>query len=171
MLSFKYLSFITEIHQRRVRSEPVYLNDEEGIAALERIFSPSSDSLEQKSAKIAFTHLQRVGVFLVFGIHIVISLCCSLKLYSNNTFLFQTLVHEIKAQDDGPKNRTFLKEIMRYLLKKVTEATDNNFVYNILAKPQFSCPLFRLLTTLHPNSKSLGFLAMVNVFISQIKSL
>lgn len=113
--------------ERRVRPEPVYLSDEEGIAALERIFNPANDSFEQKSAKIAFTHLQR------------------------------TLVHEIKAQDGALKNRSFLKEVMRYLLKRV--AIDKFFVHHIIAKPQFSCPLFRLLTTLHPHSTSLVILA------------
>lgn len=110
---------------KRFRSEPVYLTDEEGVAALEKIFSPNSGSYEQKNKKIIFTHLQR------------------------------TLVHEMRAQDG--KHRSFLKEVMRYLLKKVT--IDKGFVHQILAKPQFSCPLFRLLTTLHPYSTSLTILA------------
>ena len=63
----------------------------------------------------------------------------------------------MRAQDG--KHRSFLKEVMRYLLKQVT--IDKAFVHQVIAKPQFSCPLFRLLTTLHPYSTSLTILAKV----------
>uniref|UniRef100_A0A023EZS6 Uncharacterized protein n=1 Tax=Triatoma infestans TaxID=30076 RepID=A0A023EZS6_TRIIF len=73
------------------------------------------------------------------------------------TNLQRTLVHEIRSREGGATSSNFVIEIIRYLLTRV--ASDRSFVSAILSWPQYSCPLFRLLATIAPNSRSLTLLA------------
>uniref|UniRef100_T1HRR4 DUF3677 domain-containing protein n=1 Tax=Rhodnius prolixus TaxID=13249 RepID=T1HRR4_RHOPR len=86
--------------------------------------------------------------------------CDSSSIKSNRilfTNLQRTLVHEIRSREGGATSSNFVTEIIRYLLTRV--ASDSSFVSAILSWPQYSCPLFRLLATIAPNSRSLTLLA------------
>ncbi|BES89143.1 integrator complex subunit [Nesidiocoris tenuis] len=69
------------------------------------------------------------------------------------TNLQRTLVHEISS-----KNSSFVRGITGYMMTRVV-SNSSDFINAILTKPQFSCPLFRLLTTIAPNSTSLALIA------------
>ncbi|CAB0014865.1 unnamed protein product, partial [Nesidiocoris tenuis] len=73
------------------------------------------------------------------------------------TNLQRTLVHEISS-----KNSSFVRGITGYMMTRVV-SNSSDFINAILTKPQFSCPLFRLLTTIAPNSTSLALIAQMKM--------